>query len=350
MQISYSNPFNQAWLRMKSFLFNPLDPGKWFVLGFTAWLAQFDPDFLFSFNFKNGDWGNQFRLDGLSGDSPRWDDFSSVPIPAWSVPILITLAIVGLLIGLVLLWVQCRGKFMFLDNLVHGRSEVVRPWREQASLGDSAFLWQVIFTIVCLVVFGTVAAAVVLGMVVPGLLDAPTAGMIILAILGGTLLFMLSMVAIYTQFFMNRFVIPLMYRDRIGVMEGWRRFLALFGENPLHFVLYGLFYLVVSIVGWLLFLIMGFATCCVGLLLISLPYLGSVLTLPLSVLLRYMDLEFLTQFDGGKGFLSPLPVIDPGPQDTSTLESDQVDGDGTMIRPEDVGPDAGGPQPGPQDP
>ena len=40
MQTSYSQPLDHAWRRMKTLLFHPFDLGRWFVLGFTAWLAQ----------------------------------------------------------------------------------------------------------------------------------------------------------------------------------------------------------------------------------------------------------------------------------------------------------------------
>lgn len=39
MQISYSRPLSQAWAQMTGLLFRPFDLGRWFVLGFTAFLA-----------------------------------------------------------------------------------------------------------------------------------------------------------------------------------------------------------------------------------------------------------------------------------------------------------------------
>ena len=66
MQISFTNPYNRAWLRMKSALFGPLDLGKWFALGFTAWLAQLDPDWVFSFQMDAGSLGNLFRFEDVS--------------------------------------------------------------------------------------------------------------------------------------------------------------------------------------------------------------------------------------------------------------------------------------------
>ena len=38
--IEYMRPLSQAWGRMIQALFRPFDLHKWFVLGFTAFLAQ----------------------------------------------------------------------------------------------------------------------------------------------------------------------------------------------------------------------------------------------------------------------------------------------------------------------
>ena len=39
MKIEFFAPFSQSWTRMKKALFQPFDLGKWFVVGFTAFLA-----------------------------------------------------------------------------------------------------------------------------------------------------------------------------------------------------------------------------------------------------------------------------------------------------------------------
>jgi len=38
-EISVTEPLTLAYDRMKLVLFQPFDPGKWFVIGFCAWLA-----------------------------------------------------------------------------------------------------------------------------------------------------------------------------------------------------------------------------------------------------------------------------------------------------------------------
>ncbi len=336
MQISFSRPLDLAWSRMKSLLFGPFDLGLWFVLGFTAWLAQLG---------ESGFGGATSRITSSdSFETVHWDhwgdnamgsvrDFLSDGLTAVLVGLMV---IAGLVIWLLLLWISSRGRFMLLDNLVHRRSRVQAPWQKFRAQGDSLFLWQIVYTLV--------ASVTVLGLVIGGfLLWVPLAALsasalvaIPLAILTGSLFVLVILVAVYIEFFLTAFVVPLMYRDGLTATQAWSRWLPLFRDHPGSFVLYGLLYGGIVIVGWILFLAAGLATCCAGWLLLALPYVGSVITLPLTVFCGYLNLEFLGQFGEDFRTLPPLASV-------------EIQGDGTVVRPQDRGQDAGPQEPGPQD-
>ena len=57
----------------------------------------------------------------------------------------------------------------------------------------------------------------------------------------------------------------------------------------------------------------GLFTCCLGFTLLAIPYIGSVVTLPISYTFRTFSLEFLEQF--GPGY-----TIFPRPEDTAASE------------------------------
>jgi hypothetical protein len=68
-EISVTEPVSPALERVKAMLFKPFDLGKWFTIGFCAWLALlgeggsgggFNSGFNNSFN-KNGATGESFR-------------------------------------------------------------------------------------------------------------------------------------------------------------------------------------------------------------------------------------------------------------------------------------------------
>ena len=337
MAISYSRSLGGAWRRTRHLLFAPWDLGRWFVLGFTAWLAGF---------LASGSGGGQFLQQVFDQDEryniANWPDQAgdaarSVMAEAWLFILILGLVLLFVVVGVVMLWVGSRGQFMFLDNLVHRRTEVSRPWREYGPQGDGLFLWQIVFSIlVVLVVGGLVLAGVLWG----GALLAMDAATLPFFLAAGVVAFVVTVTLAYVEFFLLHAVVPVMYRHRCGVLEGWRRFGAVFSRQPGHLVLFGLLQAGIAVVGGAILVMAGLATCCVGLLLMAIPYLGTVITLPLPVFQRYLDLEFLARLEPDWDLLG----------DVDTPVSGQVQGDGAVVRTEDVGPDAGGPETGSQEP
>jgi hypothetical protein len=123
MRIAYLEPFGRAWERMKLALFRPFDLHKWFVVGFNAFLAGLAES-------RNGSAGGRARGDMtfrefLDLPNRGWEWLTSHP--GWFIAIGV-LALVVIAVGIVLLWLSSRGKFMFLDNVVHNRAEIAKPW------------------------------------------------------------------------------------------------------------------------------------------------------------------------------------------------------------------------------
>lgn len=293
--ISYSDPLSRAWSRMRLILFSPFDIGKWFVLGFTAWIATLadgngprNLDFDWKPDFWNKDWG-----ESAAGKAEWIQDFFTSGIELFLVLFIIFAAIV---IGLLLLWISSRGAFMFLDNVVHNRSRVTDPWRQFSRLGDSLFLWRLLFGLANLIVIGGVVVLAVL-MALPLRGDGVIQGLGIVGLVL-TILFAIFLVAVATfiEMLVKQFVVPLMYKHGLTVMPAWRMFWPLLRAHLGSFVLFGLFFLVLSIGLFIVAAIFGLVTCCVGLLLLMIPYLGAVLWLPVHVLFRGFGLEFLDQF------------------------------------------------------
>ena len=327
---------------MKILLFRPFDIGTWFVLGFSAFLASLSE----GFGSGGGNLTNKFSGDsGYDEIGDMAQNFGNTAQDFLDTGVGIAIALmVGMVIivfGLLLLWLSSRGRFMFLDNLVHRRSEVSRPWNEFAAQGDSLFLWQIVYTLILLAVIGLCVLmgfslfAPIMAGGVSWIITAP------MAIIAGTIAFILFVAVLYIEFFLTAFVVPIMHKHRIGTMAAWGRFVPLFQENPGSFFLCGLFYAVLSIVGFLAFMLGGVLTCCVGLLLMAIPYVGSVITLPLSVTLGYFTLDFLGQFGDDFRLLEPAADHPHG--------SAELDHHRTVIRTEDISEDRGSDEPGPQD-
>ncbi len=365
MTIRYMEPLSRAWLRMKILLFRPFDIGAWFVLGFTAFLVSLSEGGSSGSSGLQNRFGNDFEGQDLSDLTSGFrDSFSSLMDSASGLWLglglgLVMLILIGALFFLLLfLWLSCRGKFMFLDNLVHNRTKISQPWSEYSTQADSLFLWQIVYTLVTLTILGFF---VLLGFAVFGPLTVGNVSWVItvpLIMLGGTIAFMYFVAIMYVEYFLTAFVVPIMHKNRCSTMQAWSRFLVLFRVHPGSFVLSGLFYLLFSILGGIALFIGGVMTCCLGLLLMVIPYIGSVVTLPYSVTQRYFTLDFLGQFgddyrllDGPQDSPDREPGGDSGKNKVDEPSDNLIEfhDDGTVVGPEDVSEDGSLDEPRPQD-
>jgi len=291
MTIRFMEPLGQAWNRMKTALFRPFNIHKWFVVGFNAFLAGM-------MEASNGGGGARFGKEG------HFDEFIHFPQTAWAwlvghplwAWLILFGTVVALVVAVVLTWVSSRGVFMFLDNVVRDKVEIAKPWREYQKEGNSLFVWRLVFGIITFVVFGTVMALFfVRG---AALYDAGSsvASSIGLIIVFGLIVLTLVLVCGYIILFLRDFVAALMYRDRITVGRAWKLFLGVFGKYPFHFVGYGILIFLLLIAFVIAVALAGLVTCCIGWILLAIPYISTVVTLPVWYTYRAFSLEFLAQF------------------------------------------------------
>ena len=293
MNISYSDPLSRGWARMKKALFQPFDIVKWINVGFTAFLAGLT-------DCNRGSGGNNSNM-GIHND---WDDFFSFPQTAWnwltSHPLWFNLIIFGVIllfiVGIILTWLSSRGKFMFLHNVVHNKDDVKEPWYEFKKQGNSLFWWRFIFG--CIVLLAFVAYFIFCFITVKNMYygEIPV-GMKVWIIAGLIILFItLIIITAYISLFLNDFVVPIMYKHRMGSTHAWLKFLPLMGRHLGSFILYGLFIFALGIAVAIGIIFLALITCCIGLLLLIIPFVGSVILLPVSYTFRALSIEFLKQF------------------------------------------------------
>src|SRR5215475_8376017 len=109
--ISVTDPIGLAIERVRQVLFRPFDLGKWFVIGFCAWLASLgEPGFHGGFNFvsRGGRQGRQ----GLGTWLDQAKDFI-VSNLYWIVPLAVTAVVIILALWVLFSWLSSRGRFMF---------------------------------------------------------------------------------------------------------------------------------------------------------------------------------------------------------------------------------------------
>ncbi|MBN2354536.1 hypothetical protein JXO59_00400 [candidate division KSB1 bacterium] len=295
MEIRYFDPLSRAWTRTKRALFQPFDLRKWFVVGFTAFLAGLM------------DWGGNRGSTGWSDDN--WnrhylDDIAEFPAIAWQWlmdhPGWFTLIVIGVflfvLLLIVLTWLSSRGKFMFLDNVVHDRQQVAAPWRDYKSLGNSLFFWRLVYGLVVFIVLILLLNTAWHYFLDLYRIDFPLDAVILALVKWLFLFFIFMLVTGYISMFLDSFVVPIMYKNHLTAWAAWGEFYRLFIDHILHFLGFGIFVFVLMVLVVIGIIIAGFLTCCIGFILLIIPYINAVVLLPVSYTFRALAIEFLQQF------------------------------------------------------
>lgn len=290
MAISVLESISPAIGRTKLVLFSPFDFSKWLGLGFCAFLAA-----LGSGGGGGGSGGGNPGGGGGGGGGPGFE-----PAVEWVrenlvivVSVVVGVVALGLLLGLLVTWLSSRGKFMLLDGVVRNRGAVVEPWREFRREGNSLFKFRFVFGALGFVLVLLLLAAC-------GLLAwqdvaqnefGPSAVMAIVGLVVGFI--PIAIVSGVVSMFLNDFVTPVMYLRRVRVTEAWGVFYRemLQGRGGT-FALYVLAKMVIAIVVGAVGVMMICMTCCLA----ALPYVGSVILLPLAVFVRCFSLYFIEQF------------------------------------------------------
>lgn len=304
MRVQFAAPIGAAWERMKSALFRPFDLSNWLVVSFAAWLAWLGQ----SGGGGGGGQGN-FRIQDRDTARASLRKFSEFVGEIFENPMWLALAAVAifllLALGILVTWISSRGKFVFLDSVVHGRAAIVEPWSTYASQGNSLFLWRLVYGLIGLVIALAMISWVWISVLSPWLNDNELAYLSVFQI--AVVAILLGIVGGYIVHFLENFVVPIMFRERIKTNAAWGRFLPLFGDHPVAFLVYGLMVLGISIVVVVGIFLLGCLTCCIGFCLLSLPYVWAVLLLPLLYAYRALGPHFLAQF-GPEWSVFPEPV------------------------------------------
>lgn len=280
-KIEIFKPFGEGYEVMKKILFQPFDMSKWFVIGFAAFLAgNFGGGFGFS-------WPGRFN----ASHTVRHNYFPGVPhLESWAVVIIIVLFAAVAAIALVLAWLSARGRFMFTDCIVQNRAAIAQPWYEYRREGNSYFLFAIAVALGAIAVIVLLALAIFLPL---GLIGRASHGATTPLVVTLFALFFLIWVCFAIFFAVaSYFMVPVMYIRRCRAMEAFREVTMLIAHNIGTFVLFCLFSIVLFMALALIGTIVACLTCCIA----ALPYIGTVILLPLFVWMHAFGFCFLRQF------------------------------------------------------
>lgn len=319
--VSVVTPIDPAIGRMTKILFHPFDLTKWLAIGFCAWLADMGR-YGSSYNHASA----RSQTPGQAGPPEIHTYLENARTYAeqnliWIVPLAIVLIVIALALMVLILWLQSRGAFMFLHCVALNRGEVKVPWRKYEREAHSLWLFKLGLCAVGLVLVLPIAlwAAVEFTAAAGNLREFYTSVfpfLVVIVILWICFFLPLGIVSAFTR----HFVVPIMYLKGGTCMDGWRVLLTLIADNPGRFILYVLFEIVIGIC--IAAVVIGFivCTCCIGVVLLIIPYVGSVVMLPITIFMRSYSAIYLAQYGAEFdvfGSVEPPaqepPALEPGP-------------------------------------
>jgi hypothetical protein len=293
--VSVIDPISPAIERVRTILFRPFDLGKWFVIGFTAWLAQFGS----SRGGSGGAGAGPHRPNNPSPEVREEFDRARDYVLAnldWILPVAIFVVLFIVTLVLLFKWLSSRGHFMFLHCVAQNKAEVITPWHQFERHGNSLFLFRIVVG-----TFGFLTAVLFVGLgVMVAVTARKTVGFTPFSILGivmcGLLTFASAIVFGGILKLTLDFVVPIMYLRSLRCTQAWQVLLEVLADNKGRVVLYLLFHIVINMAIGLLVLGVTCVTCCIACCFFLTPYIGTVAALPLIMFKRSYSLCYLAQY------------------------------------------------------
>lgn len=301
---SAADAMSQAVERSKQLLF-PVKLDKWFALGFTVFLSQCGEGSGVNLPTQFGNPAGVGSGGGSPGDSVKgWVEAALRAFNA-EAGLYLSLAIGTLLVTFgvwaFLLWFSSRAKLMFVESVIWDRVDVGAQWSRAAELGFSLFKFRAALAAAgLLLILLSVGAAFALA------LPDFRAG----ALLGSRALLGYSVLSLgllcfgapwlIANLLLDDFVVPLMVVRNTRVKEAWLLCRAqVLSGNVGGVLLFYLLRLLLATGAAMLTMIATCVTCC----LTAVPYLGTVILLPLFVFYRAYPLYYMQQLG--------LPIFPP---------------------------------------
>jgi hypothetical protein len=331
-EIKCFDAFKRAFRRMVGMLFYPFAISKWFVLGFSAWLAiifnsqggsGIGGTFYFKFSSSSHlpyvvSRSGSFLKDVFLGDVffvGKVCNYLKIEQSVFWLIVFGTAASVLLVvvINLILVWVSSRFKFIFIDNIANNRAEIAKPWEQFKKRGNSAFWWLFSFMLVS-VLFMLIVFTIITSQFYPVILDylrtnnfkMSNSSIIISALT--MVAFVLGMVILsFTYYFFNEFVMPIMYKKDLLAKAAYREFLKLLKAAPLTFVKFWFLQIFANIVCGIAVILLIITTCGIVVIPLLIPYLWAIVILPVLVFQRSQSMELMAAF-GPEYSPYPAPV------------------------------------------
>ena len=287
---------SHAFVYMKEVLFRSSSIAHWFSLGFCLWISQMGSRGL-SVNppirIKPDEMNSLAAFKGMVDESLK-SLSTSLSDPEMLSGLAVTL-LVSLAFAFLFLWLESRGIFMFLYRWYRPDASISEAWMQSRRNNRSFFLWRACYSLV--MIFFSAGLSVFLwkavaepylaaGCVWQQTIEQPL-------MIAGFGFLTLSLVGLAVKEILYDFVAPIMDAQDVGANEAWKAVFSLCNYHPLGVVGYFAVKAVcaLAVAGGIGLLLV--CTCCMAIIPLAMPFIGSVILLPVSFLFRGYSLFYL---------------------------------------------------------
>lgn len=276
--IEIFRPFGEAFELTKKILFRPFDLKKWLVIGFVAWLA----------NLGGGGGGFNYRDNRREEMQKLNETLSQIPHSLLVTGICVLICFV-LVVIVLFLWLRARGCFMFIDCIAKNRGAIAEPWRGFRNEGNSYFLFSLVVGFAFLI-FAALLSLPFMLPIIRGVTFLHIHDVYLISTIAAWAFVVILLVLAWSL--IANFMVPVMYRQQCRALKAFGVVVRLIAAYPGEILLYCLFLIVLVLATAIVACVATCATCCIA----AIPYIGTVILLPVFVLLRSFSLLFLRQF------------------------------------------------------
>ncbi len=194
---------------------------------------------------------------------------------------------------LLVVWLSSRGKFLVLHNLIENKSEIKNPWKNFGHLGDRLFFFRIIFYILTFLIVLLLLTPFFIFLFKTIKNNSFSVSFYIVFALTILMVILFSLIIAIINAVLLDFVAPIMFKREVSALSSFKIFLTeLLKGNFVSFILFYLIKWGLAICCGFIILIVSCCTCCIA----ALPYISSVVFLPIFLFFECYTLSFLSQF------------------------------------------------------
>lgn len=299
-----------AWARTHRLLFKPFDIGRWFVIGFSAWLAMMGkggggnfPDMSNVFDSEKANVGNELQT--------LAQELQTLLLKPWVIGLIVAIVTFSFLLGILFCWLRSRGDFMFVHHLYQPKSSIKDCWQRSKQHANSLFQWRILFFLIALGFLAFEGYLLWKQLISPFIRAdyewSPSLAMPLFIHIALLIVILIALQVIIL--FLKDFVVPIMYWQNCSASTAWTSVLALCNQHPFSVIGYLLCLILWAFLGGLAIVLVLLCTCCIALIPLVLPYISAVVMLPYTLFLRAYPIYFLSQW---------RPDLVPAPAEEAT--------------------------------